>query len=164
MGHPKGGKMFNKILVCLDGSRLSEQILPYVTEQALHFNSKTVLFQVIPPPVIVSPGVPGVSGGAVEAGTLLEESQIAETKAETYLEGLVQKLQKKGLKVASVTWIGLASESIIAYADSNKVDLIAIATHGHGGFKRAMFGSVADFVLRNSTLPLLVIRPQEADK
>jgi nucleotide-binding universal stress UspA family protein len=89
---------------------------------------------------------------------------MAETRAEAYLEGLTQKLQKKGLKVASVTWMGPAGESIIAYADSNKIGLIAIATHGHGGFKRAMFGSVADFVLRNSTLPLLVIRPQEAGK
>ncbi len=156
--------MFRKFLVCLDGSRFAEQILPYVTEQALHFNSKIVLFQVIPPPVTVSPGIPGVSGGPVETEALLKESQMAETRAEAYLEGLTQKLQKKGLKVTSVTWMGPTGESIIAYADSNKIDLIAIATHGHGGFKRAMFGSVADFVLRNSTLPLLVIRPQEAGK
>jgi nucleotide-binding universal stress UspA family protein len=156
--------MFRKILVCLDGSRLAEQILPYVTEQALHFNSKIVLFQVIPPPVAVSPGVPGVSGGAVETEALLKKSRTAETRAEAYLESLTQKLQKKGLKVASVTWMGPAGESIITYADSNKIDLIAIATHGHGGFKRAMFGSVADFVLRNSTLPLLVIKPQEDGK
>ena len=37
--------MFEKILVCLDGSKLAEQILPYATEQAKRFNSKVVLFQ-----------------------------------------------------------------------------------------------------------------------
>ena len=39
--------MFNKILVCLDGSSLAEQILPYVTEQAKRFNSKIILLKVV---------------------------------------------------------------------------------------------------------------------
>jgi nucleotide-binding universal stress UspA family protein len=49
--------------------------------------------------------------------------------------------------------------TIIDYAIQNEVDLIAIATHGEGGLKRLVFGSVADFVLRNSGIPMLVIRP-----
>ena len=47
--------MFEKILVCLDGSNLAEQILPYAIEEALHFNSKIVLLQVITPSSIVAP-------------------------------------------------------------------------------------------------------------
>ena len=39
--------MFEKILVCLDGSNLSEQILPFAEAQALKFNSKVILFQVV---------------------------------------------------------------------------------------------------------------------
>ena len=42
--------MFERILVCLDGSELAEQILPYATEQALQFNSKLTLLQVVPMP------------------------------------------------------------------------------------------------------------------
>ena len=39
--------MFRKVVVCLDGSSLAEQILPYVTEGALRFNTKVVLLQVL---------------------------------------------------------------------------------------------------------------------
>ena len=156
--------MFKKILTCLDGSKLAEQTLPYVTEQALHFNSKIVLLQVIPPPVTATPGVPGVAGVPVETEAMLEETQRAEARAEAYLGDVAQLLQRRRLKVDSVTWVGSVGESIITYAENNKVDLIAIATHGRGGLKRAIFGSIADFILRNSTLPMLVIRPQEADR
>ena len=38
-------------------------------------------------------------------------------------------------------------------------DVIAMATHGYGGLKRTLLGSVADKVLRSSPLPLLVMRP-----
>jgi len=145
--------VYKKILVCLDGSKLAEQIMPYVIEQALRFNSKVVLFQAVPPPVTVAPGVPGVAGSPVETGAMLEKAQIAETQAEIYLGEVAQRLQKKKLKVDSVVWVGPAGDSIITYADNNKVDLIAVATHGRGGLKRAVFGSVAEFVLRNLTLP-----------
>ena len=152
--------MYKKILVCLDGSKRAEQILPYVTEQALRFNSKVVLFQAVPPPVVASPGVPGVAGSQVETEEMQEKAQRAETTAEIYLGKVAQRLQRRELKVDSVVWVGPVGESIITYADSNKVNLIAIATHGRGGLKRAVFGSVADFILRNSTLPMLVIKPQ----
>jgi len=38
---------------------------------------------------------------------------------------------------------------------------IAIATHGRRGLERGVFGSVADYVLRESGLPMVVVRPQE---
>jgi len=152
--------VYKKILVCLDGSKLAEQILPYVTEQAAHFNSKVLLFQAVPPPVAVAPGVPGVAGPLIETEDTERVTQIAETEAEIYLEEVAQRLKKKKLKVDSVIWMGVPGESIITYAESNKVDLIAIATHGRSGLRRAVFGSVAEYVLMNSALPILMIRPR----
>jgi len=52
--------MFEKILVCLDGSDLAEQILPYAKEQALHFNSKIIPLQVIVTSSTVATIVPGL--------------------------------------------------------------------------------------------------------
>jgi K+-sensing histidine kinase KdpD len=46
--------VFERILVCLDGSKLAEQILPHATEQALRFNGKLTLLQVITMPSNVS--------------------------------------------------------------------------------------------------------------
>jgi len=153
--------MFEKILVCLDGSNLAEQILPYATEEALHFKSKLVLFWVVTPSVVVLPGVSGVPWAPVETEEMLEQSKKEEAAAKTYLNRVARPLRKRGIKVGCVTLQGVAGEAIVDYAEKNKIGLIAIATHGRSGLGRAVFGSVADFVLRESRLPILIIRSKE---
>lgn len=152
--------MFEKILVCLDGSKLAEQILPYAVEEALGFQGKLVLFQAVPEPVAFSPGIPGVASIPVRTDTMLEEAKEALNEARDYLEEIAKPLRKKGIQVEVVTILGIAGEAILSYAVGNNVDLITIATHGRSGLRRGVFGSVADYVLRESGLPMLVIRPQ----
>ena len=148
--------MFNKILVCLDGSKLAEQVLPYAIEQALRFKSQLVLLSVI---------VPATSTSTVwepAPQELVEKQAEAEKAAEAYLKNIINRIsEEKGLRAEYLTLEGLVAETIVESAQKNKVDLIAIATHGLGGLRRLAFGSVADFVLRNSNVPLLVIRPNE---
>jgi nucleotide-binding universal stress UspA family protein len=155
--------MFEKILVCLDGSKFAEQILPYVTEEAGCFRSKIVLLQVIPEPVIVTPGIPGAAGVPIETSGMLEQMQREEKEAAAYLEYLAAALREKGLDVEMVVLQGAPGEAIISYANDNNVGLIAVATHGRGGFRRAIFGSVADYVLRTAGLPVLVIKPRDTE-
>jgi nucleotide-binding universal stress UspA family protein len=152
--------MFEKILVCLDGSEIAEQILPYAAEESLRFRSQVVLLHVVPEPVIVTPGIPGAP---VETPGMLEQMQKEQKEASIYLEGVANQLREKGLAVEPVIMQGAAGEAIVNYANENDMGLIAIATHGRSGLGRAVFGSVADYVLRNSGLPILVIRPQEAE-
>jgi nucleotide-binding universal stress UspA family protein len=153
--------MFEKILVCLDGSKLAEQILPYAVEEALHFQGKLVLLQVIPEPVAYSPGIPGTAVAPVQTDIMLEEAEEALNGARNYLEKIATPLRKKGVQVEVVSILGRAGEAILSYASNNNVDLITIATHGRSGLRRGIFGSVADYVLRESGLPILVIRPQK---
>lgn len=153
--------MFEKILVCLDGSQLSEQILPYARKQALAFQSKLVLLQVVPEPVAASPGIPGTAPVPVQTDTMIEVAQQAMKGAKEYLEALAAPLREKGIKVETVSMIGRPAQTIIDYAVKNSADLITIATHGRSGLGRAVFGSVADRVVRESGLPILLIRPRE---
>ena len=139
--------MIERILVCLDGSSLAEQILPYATEVAQRFNSKLILLQVIPP-------------SSVSVGTETASEIIGPAKA--YLEHVAQPLREKGLDVECATLFDTPGKAIITYADKNEVELIAIATHGRSGLGRVLFGSVADFVLKESRVPILIIRPQHA--
>jgi nucleotide-binding universal stress UspA family protein len=152
--------MFEKILVCLDGSKLAEQILPYAVEEALRFQGKLVLFQAVPEPVAFSPGIPGAASVPIRTDTMLEEAKEALNEARDYLEEIATPLRKKGIRVEAVSILGRAGEAILSYAGRNNVDLITIATHGRSGLRRGIFGSVADYVLRESGLPMLVIRPQ----
>ena len=148
--------MFKNILVCLDGSSIAEQILPYATEEALRFNSKVILLQIIAiPATVAGPAEPGLMAG------LLEQAKREETQARTYLERIAAPLRQKGLEVQTVTLQGPPGETIVDFARKNNVGLITMATHGRSGLKRLVFGSVADHLLRSSGLPMLVIRPKE---
>lgn len=155
--------MFKKILVCLDGSELAEQILPYARREALAFEAELVLLQVVPEPVAFSPGIPTAGPMSVQTDTMIEVANQAAKGAKDYLQELAAPLREQGLKVETVATIGRAGQTIPDYAAKNSVDLITIATHGRSGLGRAVFGSVADQVLRKSGLPILLIRPREAE-
>ncbi|MFC1993504.1 universal stress protein [Chloroflexota bacterium] len=153
--------MFNELLVCLDGSPLAEQILPYATEQALRFKSKVTLLQVVAiPSTIAAISATGVPPPSTE-NIIKEEVQQEMIKAKEYLEHKAQPLRKKGLDVTCVCLEGLPGDTIVSYAATKTIDLIAIATHGRSGLKRLVFGSVTEHVLRESGIPILIIKPQE---
>ncbi|MBI2860662.1 MAG: universal stress protein [Chloroflexi bacterium] len=154
--------MFNTILVCLDGSRLAEQVLPYAEAEAVAFKSRVILFQAVPEPEVVTPGIPGTQPVPVETGSMLQRARQALLQAESYLEKTAGPLIEKGLPVDTAVIVGRAGEVIVNYARENAVDLIAMASHGRSGLSRAIFGSVADYVLREGGLPVLVIRPLAA--
>ena len=150
--------MFKRILVCLDGSALAEEILPYAAEVARLSGSKMVLLEVTKPPSIVIEPTTGYSHSTSPA-----ELERSEEEASTYLEDTAQQLKDQGLKVEYHTIPGSAGKTIISYAEENRIDLIALGTHGRSGLARLAFGSFTDYVLRHSSLPLLVMRPQHSE-
>ena len=147
--------MFEKILVCLDGSSLAEQILPYAIEQALHFHSKLILLRVIMVPGRALPGEPEL----VEIED--KPSTAKEDEVATYLDNITNSLCEKGLDVESVIISARKPDiAIITYARGNDVDLVAIATRGYSALGQLVFGSVAESVVRKSGLPALIVKTQ----
>ncbi len=151
--------MLPKILVCLDGSSLAEKVLPFVTEVALGCGSQVVLLEVTMPP---SATVEPLTG--FYRTTPIEKILREEAEARAYLKKVAQRLRKKGLKVSCVTVPGDPGETIVGYAKENAVDLVALSTHGRSGLQRLAFGSVADFVLKKSGLPILIRRPEKTKR
>jgi nucleotide-binding universal stress UspA family protein len=158
--------MFKRILACLDGSRFAEQILPYVVEEARRFASNVVLLQVIKMPRLFYASSVPIQPALSIPPTLTEEQIGAEeTTAKSYLNSVALRLRETGLDVDCVTLIarlgGTIGDAIISYAAANEIGLIAMATRGYTGWKRLIFGSTADFVLKKSGLPVMAIKPQE---
>ena len=151
--------MFEKILVCLDGSSLAEQVIPYAAEMTRRFGGSLALLQVIDAPgFVIAPGEPEV---AVES---VGEMKAQEEEAAAYLQRVAEPLLQEGIQVEPAILGGHEpSEAILAYLAKYGFDLIVIATRGRGGVKRLLFGSVADSVLRRSHLPVLVMNPAEED-
>ncbi|MGB6872941.1 MAG: universal stress protein [Dehalococcoidia bacterium] len=143
--------MYKKILVPLDGSELAECVLPHAKAIATECGiEKVVLLRVVEP---IHPETP--------ATVDFEEIQKAAVKAaKAYLAKTKAKLSKKGVNVETAVLTGRAAETIADFAQSNKIDLIALATHGISGITRWVFGSVADKLVRSSSAPVLLIRPQ----
>ncbi len=159
--------MLKRILVCLDGSELAEQILPHAVEQAECCKSQLILLQVVAPVPTEALSVASAFGSAEKVAEEIQraekETKKEKNQAKAYLKGVARVLREKGLGVKSVVLEGRAGEAIVNYAENNHIDLIALATHGHSGLVEAIFGSVAEHVLRKSGLPILLIKPA-ADK
>lgn len=142
--------MYQKILVPLDGSKLAECVLPHVKAIARGCGIReVVIVRVVEP--IPPEAPPAMDFDAVQ--------KAAAKAAEEYLAKIKAELSKEGLNVEAKVLTGKAAETITDFAQHNKVDLVAIATHGRSGFSRWVFGSVADKLVRSSHAPVLLIRP-----
>ncbi len=144
--------MYSKILVPLDGSERAEAILPYVRELAGRFSAELVLVRVIEPQLhVTAPGEPVPYAPVAD----IHELTVA---AEAYLAGIKDQLGQQGLRVRALAPYGPVVDAIIAAADQEGADLIAIASHGRGGLARLFYGSVASALLQHVDQPLLLVR------
>lgn len=142
---------FKHIMVPLDGSNLSATILGPAADLARASGARMTLVHVVSSSAVL---------GARIFPLLPDDLSPALAKAREYLEKLADELGEDGLQVdVHVEEHEAPGRAIAALADKLDADLIALATHGYGGLKRALLGSVADKVLRSSPLPLLVQRP-----
>lgn len=143
--------MYKKILVPLDGSELAECVLPHVKSVASGSDTgKVVLLRIVEPLPAGTP--PAVDFEVVQKAGVEE--------AEKYLARIQAKFSKEGLNVEVEVLTGRPAETITAFAQREKADLIALATHGRSGISRWVFGSVADRLVRSSSVPILLIRPE----
>jgi nucleotide-binding universal stress UspA family protein len=152
--------MFRKILVCLDGSKLSEQILQYASEEALGADREVALLRAVPLSHSTTIAIPGVISSIPPSPPGPQQLAAEEAEAKEYLDSKAATLKKMGIEAKCVVLVGNAGEEIVNYANKNKVDLIAIATHGRSGIKRMLFGSVTEYVVKNSKIPILLIKPK----
>ncbi|MFO8010757.1 MAG: universal stress protein [Dehalococcoidia bacterium] len=150
--------MFSRILVCLDGSGLAEQALPYASAQAKRFGSKVILLQIVNlTDATVIPAGPMGPAEPEHAGPLQELSRKQAEAAGQYLGGIAENMESEGVDVSfEVLDDPGPGEAIVDFTDRNNMDLIVMTTHGRSGLGRTVFGSVADHVMRQSGLPILV--------
>ena len=155
--------MFERILVPLDGSKVGEAALPYVEELIAKLKSElqieVTLFQV------VSSLTYYVIAGEASARVPYTEKEleVVKQKAIDYLKKMSDHLQSKGVIVKTKVSTGNAASEIIKTADEINAGLIAMSTHGRSGLGRWAFGSVTDRVLREASVPILMVRAPKED-
>jgi nucleotide-binding universal stress UspA family protein len=147
--------MYQTILVPLDGSKRAEAILPHVENLVHCYQAKMILLRVVEPHIRVS--------RYESSYEMLTHEQLEHWihEAETYLATLQKAFEQKGLEVEVRVSHGHVVEAIIAEAEREHADLIAMASHGRTGLARVFYGSIAAGVLHRIDRPLLLIRSLE---
>lgn len=144
---------FKRILAPTDFSEPSYEALDLAVELAQHFGAELHLLHVVPPlhvvPVPVNVEIP------------LYELEMREAAERSMQELVEQRIPNELTVFSSVVW-GDPADEIIAYQKEKAVDLIVIATHGRGGWKRFVFGSVTEKVVRHPTCPVLTVNAPES--
>ena len=155
--------MFSNILVPLDGSVLGERVLWTAESLAQIHNAVIHLIHVVPR----QPELEGARSGFIAAISAqaaehqqreahhLRQDRIASGKE--YLKQIAAHLRGMGLEVQPVVEEGPVDDKITEYAKDHHIDLVALSTHGYGGIKRRLLGSVTDRVIRSSHTAVLVL-------
>ncbi len=144
---------YKRILVPLDGSRLAEQVLPYVRLLAYGFKSQVQLLHVIEPRPLAVARIPDFGHRDRTTARVLNQIQ-------AYLEKMADSLSKEELSVSFVVLQGSPSSSIVREAEQEPGTLVAMSTRGRSGMARWVLGSVTDEVLHATRSPLLITRSQ----
>jgi nucleotide-binding universal stress UspA family protein len=151
---------FKKILVPTDFSAPALEALKRAVEVAQHFSASLLLVNIVPPiPVPTRPiagstlAEPGLSP-AFDVATYLKELTDAAQKG---LRDLANEHVPQDIEVQLSVSSGQPEQEIINIAKQENADLIVIATHGERGWRRFLFGSVAEKVVRLAERPVLVI-------
>ena len=144
-----------KIICPVDFSEPSNEGLNAAIELAESFSAELIIVNVVHVQPVVSPGIPTSGSGKTyydEINALARQS----------LDEIVQNRVPKGVNVRSKVLLGQPAYEIITETEAEKADIIVMATHGWTGWRRFIFGSVAEKVVRLSPVPVLTIpKPEE---
>jgi nucleotide-binding universal stress UspA family protein len=149
--HPWSADRPLSVLIPLDGSELAEEALDATDLLTGTGETQITLLRAVEPPTYP------IYGDGYAYVPFDEEDEVA--TARKYVEAQVVRLRERGWNVRGDVIVGQSAGAIAAIAREQQADLIAMATHGHGGLSRLLLGSVATSILRQTTVPLLLTRP-----
>jgi nucleotide-binding universal stress UspA family protein len=143
-------KLAMKILVAVDGSRYTKKMLAFLSTHSETFgaNAQYTILNVQPPLPYRAEQLAGRE--AVQKWRQEEASKV--------LEPIRKFLSRHDIPFTTKVVVGVAGERIASIAQSGKYDMVVMGSHGHGMVGAILLGSVAQRVLSNCSVPVLLIR------
>jgi nucleotide-binding universal stress UspA family protein len=147
--------MYRSLLVPLDGSAFSEHALPLALSIARRARAELQLLHVHAPLAAV------YAEGAFYLDSQLEDELKEHQKG--HLDAVARRLKgPPDVRICPILHEGAVAPTIRAAAESTGAGLVVMTTHGRGPLARFWLGSVADQLVRELPMPLLLVRPGEA--
>ena len=145
----------DRIQVALDGSIYSERTLPYARLFAKAFDSELLLMSV--------PAVPEVKDYRAASDVVEKIRKKAETNIQKFLSAVARSLRKEKIKVRTLVKGSIPARTILEVSEKEKADMIMITSRGRGNLDILLMGSVAEEVVNNTTLPVLMMPVRDRD-
>lgn len=143
-----------KILVPLDGSALALSAIGPAIQLTDSLGATLILGS-----VVTFPNYAAYAEGYTFVDPAPTENALAASRQ--YLQEVAATLRSGGRKVEVSAMFGSPFYGVTMMATDLEASLIVMATHGRGGIARAVMGSVATATLRQSGVPVLLVRPDE---
>jgi len=146
--------MSRRVLVPLDRSDHSTKALDHALN--VHEGATLVLLNVVDPNRWVSAG----DGEGMDPYYSKELEESAKESSDELLESAAERVRDRGADVETVRLVGGPAQSILEYLEDegDDIDQVVMGSHGRKGLSRMLLGSVAEKVLRRSSVPVTVVR------
>ena len=154
-------KKFNKILICIDGSKESLDAADYGINLAKLSNALMIVIHVLPQEIRYAYDDLDAIKSNILATPIKGIIELSKQEVqEKWFNKIIEKAKKMNVNLQTdiiVATRSIATE-IIDYADKFNIDLIIVGTRGRSGLKRILLGSVASEVVKYADYPVLIVK------
>ena len=154
--------MYKHLVVAVDGSATALNALKHAADLASAVNAKLTLVNVANPAEYMALAPEFLQHESYEAAAVAQGNEVLDFAVKTAQDLGVADVQKH-LLVANKGAREMAQE-LVDYADEQGANLLVLGSHGRTGLMHLLMGSFAETVMRQSHLPLLVIRSEDEDE
>jgi len=145
-------EIFKEILFPVDFSECSEAVFPCALDAARKFDAKLYLLFVVR-------DISYLTTISVQRAVLMNTMAEVTKAGERQMEEFCRKHMSDFPNYETRVIIGYPPEEILNFANEKGVDLIIMSTHGRKRRDDLLMGSVADYVIKNATVPVLTVNP-----
>ncbi|GHO42335.1 universal stress protein [Ktedonospora formicarum] len=147
--------MFKRVLVPLDGSELSECVLPLAAIIARKAGGSLILLRCVR---MIDDLASRIAYNNAYALFMYNYDETDSTEeARRYLVHVAHTRVPDDVQVQKYVLTGEPASAILMFAQEQQADLIVASTHGRSGFKKWMLGSVTQKLVRHNSIPVLVV-------
>ena len=141
--------MYHEVLVPTDGSELMAEVIERAVDIAGQYDAGIHALYVANTGAI----------GALDVEDHERIDKLLEERGQKAVEEVASAAAEAGIETTTAIQRGTPHQRITQYVENHDdVDLVVMGTHGRSGLRHIMLGSVAENVLRHTTVPVLLVR------